>query len=440
MNRHRISVFGLGYVGSVTAACLADRGNQVIGVDPQAPKVDAINGGHAPILEEGLGDLVARNVTAGRLRATCDAEEAVRRSDLTIICIGTPSRANGDLDLGGVLHACGEIGSALRRRSDGHIIVVRSTVLPGTIRERVAPALEAASGKRRREGFLLAHNPEFLREGTAIRDFHNPPKTVIGADDPRAAAALRALCAEIDGPVLVTTVEAAEMVKYADNAWHALKIAFSNEIGNVCKAAGIDSYEVMRIFCHDTKLNISAAYLRPGFAFGGSCLPKDLRALTYLGRRLDLDLPVLGSVMPSNRIQVEHALHRIVAMGRRRVSVLGFSFKPGTDDLRESPLVELVERLLGKGFDIRLYDRNVNLARLIGANREFVFRAIPHIASLMVNDVEKALEHAELVVVGYDEPEFRSIAHRIRRDQFVLDMARISEPDALEERYDGINW
>jgi GDP-mannose 6-dehydrogenase len=440
MNTRGISVFGLGYVGSVTAACFADRGHQVIGVDPQAAKVDAVNGGQAPIIEEGLGTLVARNVAAGRLRATCDAEEAVCRSDLTIVCVGTPSCVNGDLDLGSVLHACGEIGGALRRQIDGHIVVIRSTVLPGTIRDRVAPALEEASGKRRGEGFSLAHNPEFLREGSAILDFHNPPKTVIGADDPRAVAALRALCTGIDGPVIVTSVEAAEMVKYADNAWHALKIAFSNEIGNVCKAAGIDSYEVMRIFCHDTKLNISEAYLRPGFAFGGSCLPKDLRALTHLGRRLDLELPVLSSVMPSNRVQVERALGRIVALGRRRISVLGFSFKAGTDDLRESPLVELVERLVGKGFDLRLYDRNINLARLIGANREFLFRTIPHIASLMVQDVETALEHGELVLVGYDEPEFRSIARRIRSDQFVLDMARINERDALEERYDGINW
>lgn len=435
-----LSIFGLGYVGSVSAGCFASRGHRVIGVDPQQIKVDLINEGKAPIVEEGLDGLLRDAVASERLRATADHLDAIANSDLSMVCVGTPSRENGSLNIDNLVQVCRQIGEGLRRKEAYHVVVIRSTILPGTMREVIQPTLEEASGKRAGSDFGLANNPEFLREGTAVRDFREPPKTVIGAIDDRAGEIVQRLYADIDAPLIRTSIEVGEMVKYADNAWHALKVVFANEVGNIAKAMGIDSHEVMDIFCQDTKLNLSPTYLRPGFAFGGSCLPKDVRALTYKARTLDIEVPVLNAILPSNARQVERALQRIQSKGIRRVGVLGFSFKAGTDDLRESPQVELIERLIGKGYDLRLYDPNVRMAKLMGANRQYILKVIPHISELMVDRVEEVLDHAELVVLGNNDAKLHDIAHRLKADQIFVDLVRVPDRGNLADRYDGINW
>ncbi len=389
----KVSIFGLGYVGAVSAACLANDDHLVVGVDTSEAKVGLINEGRTPIIEQGVEELIATAVRNGRLWATADAAKAVFNSDISLVCVGTPSNGNGSLDLTYVRRVCNDIGSILAEKDAFHTIVVRSTMLPGSMRDVVVPSLESSSGKLAGRDFGVCNNPEFLREGTAVDDYYHPAKTVIGATDPKSCAVVEQLYEKLDAPVVRTDIETAEMVKYTDNVWHALKIGFANEIGNICKALKIDGHEVMDIFCQDTKLNISHRYLKPGFAFGGSCLPKDIRALTYKGKFLDVELPILNAIMPSNEAQVRKGVQMVVEKGNRKVGVLGFSFKAGTDDLRESPLVELIERLLGKGYDLRLYDRNVNIARLVGANREYILNHIPHIANLMDDSVDKVLAH-----------------------------------------------
>jgi GDP-mannose 6-dehydrogenase len=436
----RISIFGLGYVGCVSAACLAEDSHTVVGVDTQAAKVDLINGGQSPIVEPGLPELLSRARRDGRLAAMAVAGPAVCDTDLSMICVGTPSLPNGSIDVGSLVNVCQQIGAALRRKGRYHVIVIRSTMLPGTMGGVVRPALEIASGLKAGADFGLAVNPEFLREGTAIADFRDPPKTVIGAIDKRTADSVAALYDRIGSPLVRTTVEIAEMVKYVDNAFHALKVAFGNEIGNVCKALDIDSHAVMEIFCQDRKLNLSAAYLKPGFAFGGSCLPKDLRALTYKARTLDLSLPVLDGVMRSNRQQIDRAVDMIVSKGRWRVGVLGVGFKAGTDDLRECPMVEVVERLIGKGFDLRLFDSSVNLARLVGANREYIMRTIPHISQRMVESPAEVLAHGDVIVVGNNDPAFHDVPSRLHPQQVLIDMVRLPKVGDLNGRYNGINW
>jgi GDP-mannose 6-dehydrogenase len=436
----RLSVFGLGYVGCVSAACFAGSGRSVIGVDSQPLKAELINAGKSPIIEPGLDALIASAVSTGRLRAGTVVADAVMNSDISFVCVGTPSQGNGSLDTSSIQRVCEEIGAALRDKAQPHVVVIRSTVLPGTMRGLVLPALERTSSKTAGTQFGLANNPEFLREGTAVHDFRCPPKTVIGSIDRASGDAVGALYEHVDAPMIRTSLETAEIVKYTDNAWHALKVAFGNEIGNVCKALGIDSHEVMEIFCQDTKLNLSPYYLKPGFAFGGSCLPKDLRALVHKARSLDLSVPVLASVLTSNQEQIERAIRLVVDKGRRRVGVLGFSFKAGTDDLRESAVVELVERLLGKGFDLRLFDHNVNLARLVGANREHILKVIPHIANLMVGSIDEVLEHGEIIIVGNGDKRFHAVPARLRRDQVLMDFVRLPDVDGLSDRYDGINW
>ncbi len=436
----RISIFGLGYVGSVSAACLANDGHYVIGVDPQPTKVDLINEGKPPVIEADLPEMMEKVVGNGHLRATSSAAEAIANSDISMVCVGTPSQSNGSLDLSHVAHVCEQIGQALRDRDGYHVVVIRSTILPGTMRELVRPALESASGKKAGVDFGLANNPEFLRESTAVKDFYGPPKTVIGAIDDRAGSAVADLYRGLDAPLIVTRIEVAEAVKYTDNAWHALKVSFANEIGNICKALEIDSHAVMDIFCQDTKLNLSPYYMKPGFAFGGSCLPKDVRALTYRAKSLDVSVPVLDSIMPSNTRQVERALQMIMAKKCKSIGFLGFSFKAGTDDLRESPLVELIERLLGKGYDLKLFDRNVNLARLVGANREYILRTIPHISNLMADEMDDVLEFADLIVIGNNASEFHEVIHQLKPGQTVLDMVRIPGFENTGECYDGINW
>jgi GDP-mannose 6-dehydrogenase len=436
----RIAVFGMGYVGIVSAACLARDGHEVIGCDPQPQKVDLVNAGRAPIVEKYVGELIAEAVAGGALRATTDAVEAVRASELSIVCVGTPSRRNGSLDTSAIERVCEEIGAALAGREAAHTVLIRSTILPGTMRGTVIPTLERALG-----GSLgsvrVANNPEFLRESTAVYDYDNPPKTVVGADDPATAEAVLALYEALPGPKIATRLEVAEMVKYADNAWHAVKVAFGNEIGNIAKAVDVDSWEVMDIFCQDTKLNISPYYLRPGFAFGGSCLPKDVRALTHKGRDLDLELPLLNALIPTNVNQIDRAVEMIAAGGLRPIAFLGVSFKSGTDDLRESPQVALVERLIGKGFPLRVYDRNVHLAKLVGANRAYIEGVIPHIADILSDDLAATVAHGELVVVGNSAPEFRALPDLLRPDQRLLDLVRIPGlGEALGARYDGVNW
>ncbi|MGH8228840.1 MAG: nucleotide sugar dehydrogenase [Steroidobacteraceae bacterium] len=435
-----LSIFGLGYVGAVSAACLADAGHAVIGVDPNITKVDLINTGRAPVVEAGLAELTRQSVIAGRLRATPEALEAIERTQLTLVCVATPSEANGNLDVRYLERVCAEIGAALARKREFHVVVVRSTVLPGTMRRLVIPQLERASGKRAGIDFGVCNNPEFLRESTAVHDFRHPPKTVIGATDAYSGDLLQSLYEGLPGPVIRCPIEVGEMVKYVDNAWHAAKVAFANEIGDLCKCLEIDSHEVMSIFCQDTKLNLSSCYLTPGFAFGGSCLPKDLRALTYKARSCDLATPLLASLAASNREQIERGIAMILREGRKSVGILGFSFKAGTDDLRESPLVEVIERLIGKGYDLKLYDRNVNLARLTGANREYILKVIPHIERLMVATAEEVIDQCEIIAIGNRAPEFAALAPRLRPEQRVIDFVRIREIEQRHERYDGICW
>jgi GDP-mannose 6-dehydrogenase len=436
----RVSVFGLGYVGAVSCACMADSGHEVIGVDKHAAKVDLINRGASPIVEAGLAEIISRVSEAGRLRATMATAEAVQQSQISLICVGTPSAANGSLKLDFVRKVCEEIGSALREINRYHVVVVRSTILPGTMRSVVIPTLEQASGKRADKDFGVCFNPEFLREGTAINDYYHPPKTVVGESDPRAGEVLLQLYEKLSAPVFRTSLETAEMVKYVDNTWHALKVGFANEIGSICKALAVDSFQVMDIFCRDTKLNISPYYLRPGNAFGGSCLPKDVRALNYRARTLDVETPILASILPSNEAHVRRGMELVTREGRKRVGVLGFSFKAGTDDLRESPVVEMIERLIGKGFDLRVYDANVNLARLTGANRDYLLDHIPHIAQLMRESLAEVLEHAEIVVIGNAAPEFAAVPGMLRKEQRLVDLVRIRTPLEQTERYSGICW
>ncbi|MGP1395426.1 MAG: nucleotide sugar dehydrogenase [Inquilinaceae bacterium] len=436
----KLSIFGLGYVGTVSAACFANAGIAVVAVDPQPLKVDLINEAKVPIVEAGLAELISATVPSGKLRATTSAAEAVAATDVSMICVGTPSRPNGSLDTSSIERVCEEIGAALKEKKGYHVVVIRSTILPGTMKGVVQPILEKVTGLKAGKDFGLCNNPEFLRESTAVKDFLHPPKTVIGASDDRAGDMVEQLYKGIDGPMIRTSVEVAEIVKYTDNVWHAVKVAFGNEIGNICKAVGIDSHEVMDIFCQDTKLNLSPYYLKPGFAFGGSCLPKDLRALTYQAKTLDLDLPVLNSVMESNRVQMERGIRFVLEKDRKRVGVLGFSFKAGTDDLRESPLVEMIERLLGKGIDLKLYDKNVNFARLMGANRDYIMQKIPHITTLMVDSVEQVLDHAEVIIIGNNDPAFHAVPEQLRPEQILIDMVRVPKNGLQPDRYDGINW
>jgi GDP-mannose 6-dehydrogenase len=354
--------------------------------------------------------------------------------------VGTPSQSNGNLDFRYIRRVCEEIGRALRNKQPRHTVVIRSTILPGTMRNIVIPILEENSGKKAGQDFGVCNNPEFLREGSAVKDFHYPPKTVIGQIDQASGDTLSSLYVKLEAPLIRTDLETAEMVKYVDNSWHALKIGYANEIGNLCKAFGIDAHAVMKIFCQDKKLNISPAYLMPGFAFGGSCLPKDLRALAYQAKTKDLQLPILNAILPSNEMQVSRGLQLIMDTGHKRIGVLGFSFKAGTDDLRESPVIEVIERLLGKGYDLRIYDKNVNLASLVGANRDFILNRIPHISKMMVDGVDAVLAHAETVVIGNLDPDFKTVPARLKDGQALIDFVRVSDRRSESGKYEGICW
>jgi GDP-mannose 6-dehydrogenase len=435
----QISIFGLGYVGAVCAACWAREGHKVIGVDPNPTKLALINAGHTPIVETGLGEMISESVNAGRLKAIGDPVEAVLNSELSLVSVGTPSKGNGSLDLSHIASVCAQIGDALRQKDGYHVVVIRSTVLPGTINDVVIPTLEKHSGKRLGEGFSVACNPEFLRESTAIHDFYNPPKTIIGQSDARGGDLLASLYEKLNAPLFRVDLKTAEMMKYADNAWHATKVVFANEIGNICKEVGIDGHELMGIFCRDTILNLSPYYMRPGFAFGGSCLPKDVRAICYKAKDLDVKTPLLESLIPSNEQQLQRAMRMIQQQDSNRIGMLGLSFKAGTDDLRESPPVELTERLLGKGYDIKIYDKNVSTAALNGANRDFIMTKIPHIARLMTDDMNEVIRHGQVLVIGNGGEEFHDLPERLGGERMLIDLVRVTKQTS-NGSYQGICW
>jgi GDP-mannose 6-dehydrogenase len=439
---HSISVFGLGYVGTVTAACLAYRGNHVIGVDLNRTKVEAMESGNSPIVEPRVSEIIAESHKADRLRATSSPERAVLNSEISFLCVGTPSLRNGKLDLGHIEPVCREIGEILKKKNSFHLVVLRSTVLPGTAETIVVPTLEKASGKRIGPEFGVCVNPEFMREGTAVADFLEPAITIIGAADKAHSTLVRELYAWAPGRIFETTFRSAEMVKYVCNAWHAVKIAFANEIGTLARELDVDAESMMEIFASDTKLNISPAYLKPGFAFGGSCLPKDVRALNYRAKELDLRLPLFESIMPSNEEHLERAVEMVLGTGKHKIGMLGLSFKAATDDLRESPQVQLVKRLLGEGRDIRIWDDNVSLGRLIGSNREYIEQTIPHIGSLLNANLEEVLREAEVVVIGTRALNRDFLQKNIRRDQQVIDLVNLEKAHRLQTTaaYKGICW
>lgn len=420
-----VSVLGLGYVGSVTATCLASKGHNVIGLDVNPTKVEMLNSGRSPMVEANLGELVAQVHQAGRLRATQDINVAIGESDLSFIAVATPSQRNGKLELAAVERVCQEIGEALRKKKTFHTIVTRSTVMPGTAETLVIPTLEKASGKKAGVDFAVCSNPEFLREGTAIADFSNPPFTVLGASDPKYLQPLRELYDGISGPVYETSLRSAEMVKYICNAFHALKVAFANEIGALASQMGVDPEAVMEIFKADTKLNISKTYLTPGFAFGGSCLPKDVRALNYQAKTLDLNLPLMESLLPSNEEHLERAVQSILWTGKRKIGVLGLSFKAGTDDLRESPAVQLIKRLIAEGCQVKIWDDHVSLGRLMGSNRQYIDEIIPHIGTLLCERVGEVVGFGDVIVLATKAVDKAELAAQLGKDQQLIDVVRM---------------
>jgi GDP-mannose 6-dehydrogenase len=438
----RVSIFGLGYVGCVSAACFAKDGHEVIGVDVNPDKAALLNSGRSPIIEPGLAELIAKVVHSGRLRATINSEEAVRETALSFICVGTPSAESGALDLQYVRRVCEQIGETLRQKEERHTVVLRSTMLPGSTDGTVVPILEKTSDKSAGRDFDVCFNPEFLREGSALRDFYDPPRTVIGELHPAGGDLLASLYKGLSAPLIRTDLRAAEMVKYADNAFHGLKVAFGNEIGNLCKAMGIDGHKVMDIFVLDTKLNLSPVYLKPGFAFGGSCLPKDLRAIVRRATEINVDTPLLRAVLKSNEYQKRRGYELIRRTRRKKIGVLGLSFKADTDDLRESPAVELVETLHGKGYDVVVYDQNVSLSALMGSNLAYIQRELPHLSNMLRQSLDEVLEHAEVLVITNRDPEFAGILEKLRPNQRVLDFARIVSPEGVSRKdcYEGICW
>ena len=437
----RISIFGLGYVGAVSLACLARDGHQVVGVDVDQAKLDLIVAGKTPVVEEGMVDLMREVVASGRVTVTTEVVDAILRSDLSLVCVGTPSAANGSQDQSAMLRLAEDLGRALARKQSAHVIVFRSTLVPGTVEDVLRPIMEKASGKKDGVGFHVCFQPEFLREGTSIQDYDKPPFTILGANADTPRAALRELFGHLPCEFHSTSVRAAEMVKYCCNNFHALKITFANETARLCEAMRVDPFEVMDLVCKDRQLNISPAYLKPGFAFGGSCLPKDLRATMYFAKTHDVELPVHGAILDSNRRHIEHAIAKVMESGKRRVGFIGLSFKTGTDDLRESPLVLLAEHFIGKGLSLLVYDPEVELSRLLGANRRFIERHLPHIGELIRHEMREVVEASEVLVVGLGgEGVASELARLVREDQVVVDLVRLPGAEKLRARYEGLCW
>ena len=438
-----ISIFGLGYVGAVSLACLARDGHRVIGVDVDRAKLDAIAAGRTPVVEDGMVELMAATVASGRVSVTDDARQAVRDTELSLICVGTPSAANGSQDQTAMLRLAKELGAAMRDKRTTHVFVFRSTVVPGTVEDVLRPIIEAESGKKDGAGFDVCFQPEFLREGTSIRDYDKPPFTIVGANGPAAAARLRELFGHLPCAFHVTTIRAAEMVKYACNNFHALKITFANETARLCEALAVDPFEVMELVCSDRQLNISPAYLKPGFAYGGSCLPKDLRATVHLARTRDVDLPLHGAIAASNRAHIDRAIAKIAATGARRLGMIGLSFKTGTDDLRESPLVLLAEHFIGKGCSLLIYDSQVQVSQLLGANRRYIEQHLPHLGALIKSDLGEVIAGSEVLVVGLRGPSVAAtLAEQVRPAQTVIDLVGIERdrPPASSGTYVGLCW
>jgi GDP-mannose 6-dehydrogenase len=437
----RIVVVGLGYVGSVCSACLASRGHDVVGVDTSAFKVDCIERGESPIVEKDLSGLIANARAAGRLSATTKIAEAMVGADVVLVCVGTPSAEDGSLNLDHVRRACTEVGSALKTTGRFTTVVMRSTMLPGSVLDHLRPVLEEASGCKEGEGFGIAYNPEFLREGTAVADFFGADYTVIGASGERAAQALRDVYDGVGGELIVTTIPVAEMVKYVNNSFHALKVAFANEVGRMCKREGVDSHAVMKLMTRDTKLNLSPVYLSPGFAFGGSCLPKDVRAIVSRSRAHGLELPVLQNIMRSNDVHVEEAIHQIEKLRHRRLGFLGLSFKAGTDDLRESPILRVIGTLVGKGYSVLLHDPNIDMQRVLGANRRFVEDEVPYLPERLRADLDEVLRESEVVVIGNRAPQYRNLGARLREGQVLVDLvAAVERGSVARGEYHGLAW
>ena len=437
-----ISVFGLGYVGSVTAACFAHKGHRVIGVDVNPAKVEMMAAGRCPIFEARMDELVTEGHQAGKLHATTDASSAVRDSEISLVCVGTPSQSNGKLDLSHVEHVCREIGEGLRRKNSPHLVVMRSTLLPGTTESLVIPVLQASSGQQAGAGFNVVYNPEFMREGSAVEDFFEPPFTIRGAREIAHLALLREIYAWTSGRIFETSIAVAEMVKYACNAFHALKVGFANEIGTLAKNLGVDTQTMMEIFISDTRLNISPAYLMPGFAFGGSCLPKDLKALGYRAGELDLRLPLLGAIMASNHEHIERTVETVLRTHKKKVALLGLSFKAGTDDLRESPQVQLTKRLLGDGCEIRIWDPHVSLGQLTGANRQFIQDVIPHIGSLLSSSLQEVVENSEVILIATSAVKNEMLRPFLQPAHTVIDLVNLEKSRRIQgpSSYEGICW
>lgn len=436
-----ISIFGLGYVGAVSLACLARDGHRVIGVDLDATKLQLIADGKTPVVEEGMIELMAKVVSAGGVSVSSDAVRAVRDSELSLICVGTPSAANGSQDQTAVLRLAEQLGAAIRDIDRHHVFVFRSTLVPGTVEDVLRPIIERASGKSEGVDFSVCFQPEFLREGTSIRDYDNPPFTIVGANGEAPVAALKQLFGHLPSDFVITSVRSAEMVKYCCNNFHALKITFANETARLCDALGVDPFQVMDLVCRDTQLNISRAYLRPGFAFGGSCLPKDLRATLYLAKQHDIELPMHAGILPSNRAHIDLAIAKVLETGKRKVGMIGLAFKTGTDDLRESPLVLLAEHLIGKGLSLLIYDAEVHLSSLLGANRKFIEDRLPHIGGLIRRDISAVIAESDVLIVGSgDRRTTEQVKALARADQVIVDLSRMGGTEELAAQYVGLTW
>lgn len=437
----KISIFGMGYVGCVSAGCFAELGHQIMAVEPDPTKVSMINQGKSPIIETRMDEVIAAVVAKGQLRASSDWLAAVQETELAMVCVGTPSQANGNIDLRSVLRVCEQIGQAIASKPDYFTVVIRSTVIPGTVEETVIPTLEKHSGKKAGVDFGVCMNPEFLREGTSIADFYNPPKTVIGQFDEKSGEKVAQLYKDLPGPLIRTKLRVAEMVKYADNSFHALKICFANEMGNIAQSVGVDSHELMNIFCLDTKLNLSPYYLKPGFAFGGSCLPKDLRSISYLAKTRDIAVPMLNSILESNEYQIAKTVNKLMSYKGRSLGFLGLSFKEGTDDLRESPIVDVIETMIGKGYKVRIHDHNVSLAKLMGANKQYIEREIPHISDLLCVSPEELVSHSDVLVIASKGDSYSKLLQSVNGNKVIIDLVRLFSPELRpKSEYYGICW